>query len=388
MLIFGPPNIDKLKSRLDIKGLIKALDYTKNATLREKAVEALGELRADAATEPLISLLEDENCGYKPQVVSALGKIKAESAVPVLINRITENGTAVSDTELSALQNIGPPAAVPLLGVLRENAQDAKQALTLIKTLEGIGGSEIADGFLDLVSARFPSLILHLAEALVRLEDERAIPRLVDALKASHGESWSAQVAAVLKQMGWCPSDESEKAVVYLAEREWEELAKLGAPAVSLVSNFMTTGQASEIQKAAETLGQIGDERAVEPLAALLSHKRPEIAVTAARALGEIGSGQSVEMLLQNAVDSKSSPIQAEAEKSLVKIGASAVCPLIDQLNSSDARERKTAVRILGEIGDERALNFLISAQDDPTLQPELYNALCQLGWSPPDSEE
>jgi len=388
MPIFGPPNIEKQKSRLDIKGLIKAMDYRKNTEIQKAAVVALGELRSEAATEPLLSLLEDENCRYKPQAVTALGKIKTESAVPVLINRITQNGTAASEAELSALQNIGPPAVAPLLGVLKENAQDAKQALTLIKTLEGIGGSEIADGFLDLVSARFPSLILHLAEALERLKDERAIPLLVDALNASPGESWSAQVGAILKQMGWRPSNESEKAVVYLAERKWEQLANLGEPAVSLVSYFMTIGQASEIQKAAETLGQIGDERAVEPLAALLSHKRPEIAVTAARALGKIGSSQSVEILLQNSVGSNSSPVQAEAERSLIKIGASAVKPLIDQLNSSDAQERKTAVRVLGEIGDKRALDFLVSAQDDPTLQPELHTALDQLGWESPDSQE
>jgi HEAT repeat protein len=180
--------------------------------------------------------------------------------------------------------------------------------------------------------------------------------------------------------MGWQPGDMTEDAALSLAERQWERLAAIGEPAVELLIPLLRISASPEIQKAAETLGYIGDDRAVEPLLALLNHKRPEIAIAATRALGDIGGSPAVEGLLQIAVNSESPTVQVEAEKSLIKIGAPAVGPLVAQLKSGDPRERKTAVRILGEIGDRRALRPLISARDDNSLQPELHAALEKLG--------
>ncbi len=386
MPLFGPPNINKLKSRLDIKGLIKAVYYTKDAGIRDQAIEALGELGGRAATEPLLSLLEDEGCGCEALAVTALGKIKDERAVPVIIDRIRERGAVSCSAELSALQDIGIPAVEPLLDVLREKAQDAKQALLLIKVLERSGDERAIAGIRDLVSPKYPSLIIHLADVLDRLGDKLSVPPLVSALKAAPGEPWSAHVLNVLKRMQWQPGDQEEEAAVLLAERNWERLAGVGEPAVDLLIPLLRKGPAAETLKAVETLGHIGDDRAVEPLSALLGSRRPEIATAVARALGDIGSSLTVESLLQYAVDSEAQ-VKAEAEKAMIKIGGSAVRPLLEQLNSSNPFERKAAVRILGEIGDERALQPLMSAQDDNSLQPELQASLEQLGWRPPENE-
>jgi HEAT repeat protein len=383
--IFGPPNINKLKVRRDISGLIKALNYRKDPEVREKAAEALGELGDRTATEPLLFMLEDEGRDRGSTVVKALGRIRDHRAVPALISRIKERDPASCRQELSALENIGRPAVGALLGMLKEKAQNAKQAIVLIQALEKIEGKSVISGLIDLVSPKSPSLIVPLAEALERLAANRAVPPLVTVLKAAPEESWSAHLAAVLKRMGWQPGDVTEDAALSLAERQWERLAAIGEPAVELLIPLLRISASSEIQKAAETLGYIGDDRAVEPLSALLNHKRPEIAIVATRALGDIGGSPAVEGLLQNAVNSESPTVQVEAEKSLVKIGASAVGPLIAQLKSGDPRERKTAVRILGEIGDRRALRPLVSARDDNSLQPELHAALEKLGWQPSD---
>jgi HEAT repeat protein len=329
-------------------------------------------------------MLEDEDSGIHSQIISALGEIKTGSAVPVLVARIRDRGASASGPELSALQSIGEPSAEALLGVLRENAQNARQAPLLIKSLEAIGGQNIADGFLALISAKFPSLIVPLAEALIRLDEQRVLQALVEVLSGSSGEAWSARVVEILEELGWSPGDASQQALVSLAKHDWKRLAELGGPAVLLLGHYLTSASGPELKSAAEALGQIGDDRAVEPLAALLNHRREEIAVAAARALGLIEGGQSVEMLLQTSVDTNSALLQAEAEKSLARIGAAAVRPLLDQLHSSDPRERKTAVRILGEIGDRQALPFLVSARDDPSLQPELDLALGTMGWEPP----
>ena len=175
--------------------------------------------------------------------------------------------------------------------------------------------------------------------------------------------------------------EQSEKAAVLLAERDWVRLAGMGDAAAEILIPILQKGEIENRLRAVETLGRIGDAGAVDPLAALLGDRRPEIASAAAQALGYIGSGLAVEPLLQIAVESESSRIRTECEKALIKIGAAAVRPLLERLNSSEPRERKAAVRILGEIGDERALQFLISARDDTSLQPELQATLEKLGW-------
>jgi len=387
MPFFGPPNIDKLKSRLDIKGLIKALDYEKDTGIRDRAIEALGELGGRTATEPLLLLLEKEHCECEPLVVSALGKIKDERAVPVLIDRVRGQGATSSPAELAALEHIGPPSVEPLLDVLRENAQDVKQSLCLIEVLERSGDERAAAGLRDLISPRYPSLIFHLADALERLGDKDAVPPLVSALKAAPGETWCAPVVKVLQRMGWQPDGRAEEAAVLLSDRNWDRLAGLGETAVDILIPLLHKGPAEEKLKAAETLGQIKDDRAVEPLAALLGSRRHEVAAAAARALGDIGSALAVEPLLQNVVESKSASVRAETDKALIRIGTNAIRPLLEQLNSSDPRERKAAVRILGNMGDERALRPLESARDDTSLQPELQEALEKLGWQPQENE-
>ena len=79
MGLFGPPNIEKLKAKSNVKALIKALNYKKTSTdykhysVRQDAATALGELGDRRAVEPLILSLRDENIARKAACV--LGKL-------------------------------------------------------------------------------------------------------------------------------------------------------------------------------------------------------------------------------------------------------------------------------------------------------------------------
>jgi len=57
MGLFGPPNVEKLKSEGNIGGLIKALGYKKDPGIVEAASTALVEL-APASIEPLVETLD------------------------------------------------------------------------------------------------------------------------------------------------------------------------------------------------------------------------------------------------------------------------------------------------------------------------------------------
>ena len=139
---------------------------------------------------------------------------------------------------------------------------------------------------------------------------------------------------------------------------------------------------------AAKVLGKIG-ERAVEPLIKALEDEGEYVRRYAARALGEIGDARAVEPLNEALGDEDEYVRQYSAEaldkigwvpetdgqrtaylistnwKLLVEWGESAVEPLIKALDNGGAYVRETAVKALGEIGDERAVEPLIGTLRD-----------------------
>lgn len=66
------PNVDELKKKKDVEGLLKALRY-KEASVRAEAAESLGQIGDKRAVEPLIQALEDEDT--KGKAMGALRKI-------------------------------------------------------------------------------------------------------------------------------------------------------------------------------------------------------------------------------------------------------------------------------------------------------------------------
>jgi HEAT repeat protein len=385
MALFGRPNIRKLKGRRDIAGLLKALEYVKDNSIRCQAIEALGDLMEESAVEPLLNLLEDEDFKNKDIIVSSLGKIGDARAVPPLIQRIRHKAAASRPQELAALRNIGFPSVSPLLDLLENKTTDTKDAVAVISLLEKIGGDESTEGLLRLLSSAHAGLIPCLSEVMGRLAHTKAVPSLVSALKAGPGETWAAHIVSTLRRLGWKPADIDEEAALAVAERNWTRLAEIGEPAADLILPLLQRGRASEIIRAVTVLGNIGGEQSIEQVAALLDDRRPDIVTAAARTLGKIGSSLAVDPLIQLLAEAGSSDILADAEKALLEIGEPAVDSLVGQLNSGDPEERKTAVRLLGEIGDRRALPFLTAARDDPSFFPDIDSALEKLGWQPPD---
>ncbi len=78
MPIFGPPDISKLKARRDVKGLLAALSYKKDAEIRRQAAIALAELletmppdSKSALTQPLVAALDDSDYPVTVAVVQA-----------------------------------------------------------------------------------------------------------------------------------------------------------------------------------------------------------------------------------------------------------------------------------------------------------------------------
>lgn len=81
MLLFGPPNVEKMKAKRDVKGLINALGYQKDFSVRMWAASGLGQIGDARAVAPLISALKDSDSGVRKRAADALVKIGAGAHV-------------------------------------------------------------------------------------------------------------------------------------------------------------------------------------------------------------------------------------------------------------------------------------------------------------------
>ena len=94
MNIFGTfkPNVEKMKAKKDVKGLIKALKYNDKKNeysevffIRHQAVKALGEVGDARAIEPLVETMRDDSDKLLgSEAAEALGAIGDKRAVEPL----------------------------------------------------------------------------------------------------------------------------------------------------------------------------------------------------------------------------------------------------------------------------------------------------------------
>lgn len=137
-------------------------------------------------------------------------------------------------------------------------------------------------------------------------------------------------------------------------------------------------------EAAARELGEIGDARAVEPLAESLEDRDGDVRAAAAKALGEIGDGRAVEALIRR-VKRDIYLVKAWAAWALGRIGdRQAVGPLIAALTDRDWWVRTEAAWALGRIGDRRAMRPLTKAVRDKnaSVRRAAARAIVQIGAS------
>jgi HEAT repeat protein len=125
--------------------------------------------------------------------------------------------------------------------------------------------------------------------------------------------------------------------------------------------------------RAIESLGNLKDKRAVEPLIKSLDDKVPEVRLAAARSLGMLGNENAEEVLIAKL--EKSSP---ELQKQIVLALGNLDCkkaagPLARKLKDKDPELRKCVAESLGKLEDPESVDLLLKCLGD--TNPEVRNA-------------
>ena len=147
-------------------------------------------------------------------------------------------------------------------------------------------------------------------------------------------------VAEVFDKLGWKPSNDVERIHYLIAKGKWGELAEIGKPAVEPLISCLVDERVVDVQvNVAQTLGEIRDVMAIQPLLHLFSP-------------GYIDH-------IRNYYSDTLVPVVVEA---LVSIGQPAVDQLIKVLKDMYTRESVgiPAVWALCEIGDRKAIEAVL----------------------------
>ena len=355
-----------MKKNRDVKGLIKALKH-KDLYVREGAAIALGEIGESRAVEPLTQALENEDDDVRRQAATALGKIGDASAVEPLIQALKDKSTYVRERASWALGELGDAKAVePLIQALMDEDFSVREAAACV---------------------------------LGEIGDARAVEPLIQALR---NKSIGSQVTVeALEELSWKPRDDVEKAHYLTAKNKWDELLRLGKPAVAPIIQGLNNKDEDARLKALSILKKIGGRRAIEPLiAALEYHPHARMRWEAAKDMGKIGNAKTVEPLINALKHDDVDYVSAEAARALGNIGdAKAVEALVetwkkDERHSVPSEEvqllyppnhlrqqsvfmRQEAADALVKIG-EPAVEYLVKILKDPSIHRDDRGAAAQ----------
>ena len=133
---------------------------------------------------------------------------------------------------------------------------------------------------------------------------------------------------------------------------------------------------------AVNILGEIGGERAIEPLIEALGDPDSDVRSSAVGALGEIGGERVIDLLLE-ALSNPFSDVRSSAVNALGEIGGERVITiLIEIFYDPDSDVRSNAAWALGEIGGERVIGLLLEALSDPDsdVRSSAVGALGEIG--------
>lgn len=328
--------------------------HDEDDAVREQAVEALGAVGDSRAVDALIPLFEDASREVRRQTAATLAVLGDVRAVGPLVGALSDTDGAVRLQATEALERLGWEP--------QDDHQRALRAVALSNWDEAIALGSVAVGPLGFAFRNSGWVMRHpVIEGLGAIGDVGAVDVLVEALRDSdHGVRRRA--AQALVRIGTGAVD---ALIVTLKSHDWE-----------------LRGQAAEV------LGAIGDSRAVHSLVAALGDSDMGVRWCAIEALGKIGPG-AVEPLV-SILGVSDNGVRWWAAAALEKVGGSAVESLIGALGDGSWELRQQATEVLGAIGDRRAIKPLVVALGDHNsgVRGRAAVSLEKLGWIASDHQQ
>jgi HEAT repeat protein len=320
MPLFGRTDVEKLKAKRDVNGLVKALRQN-DLYVRLRAAEALGELGDARAAEPLAAILlngapevrevaqaviearqNNREAGREARVVheamrtvleESLDDLQAESHLAAVTSDDPAKWVRARADE-DKRRGFDSRGAEPVLVFMMDDG--VRQAAA--RALGKLGDPRAVEPLVFALEDRNDHLRKDAIDALGKLGDPRAILPLIAAVRGEGADEIRGS------------SDYATAALAGFGE----------AAAEPLLAAFKDETAPRARLLLAWTLGKLGDRRAVEPLIAALNEKEKLVRQGAAEALGKLGDGRALEPLIAALADEEEN-VRKRASEALESIG-------------------------------------------------------------------
>ncbi len=361
-----------------ISGLLEALNAPDNAGVRNSAIEALVQI-GSPSVDPLLKLIETNDPDVRKFVVDILGDIKDTRAVPALIARLDDEDENVCVASAEALGKIRDRRAVDALLSCLARSDKGWLDYAAAEALGAIGDEKALGPLLESVhrsSLREPVLeslgkignASTLGPLIASIEDPLRMVREVSVVAIAAIYRKSADLAR-RKIVATVRSRMTDRSVAYLEEMLGANAGELEKATITLLG---WTGRESSIRKLFAFLKEEDlEEPVVESLKYLdsasakfligyLSNDNALVRRSAARVLGNMGIILAEDSLIALLSD-ENGHVRSTAAEALGRLQSrKAVAPLFTLLTDEYESVQESAIRALAAIGDDTILDGLI----------------------------
>ena len=242
------------------------------------AIKALGLIGARVATPEITPFLQDKD--NRETAVTALGQIGDPRAVEPILATMTETEKRYRNAAILALRRIGSPAFPALVRDLHSSEVLKRRAAAA--ALVGSNSARVTGPLAAALRDPDRRVRASAALALGWEHNAEAVSPLINALSDT---AWQVVDAAVdaLGAVGVSAADRllavlrdgsQDLTVHYQVARA---LAAMGGPAVPKLLHTLATGEPRVQKWTLVALGEIGDQRAIQPLEALQETAGPDL---------------------------------------------------------------------------------------------------------------
>jgi HEAT repeat protein len=279
---------------------------------------------------------------------------------------LTALDNSAGKTRLAIIRGLGAIWALPELFELGDEDDGTRYAAAM--ALEENGDSRVVMPFIAALRDSNSDVRKVAARALGKAGDTHAIGPLIVVLQ---DEAADVRQVAVESLGKFRDARTIELIVALLRDGDSDvrgaavgALVRLGDLAIDALVAAFEDKDAGVRLMVIVALQAIADPRAIELFIAALQDDNDDVRQVAAEILGDIGNPHAVAPLIAALGDGETE-LGRKAFEALLKIGRSAVEPLIAALRDQDQYVREAAARALGRLDDSRAVEPLVAVLRD-----------------------
>jgi HEAT repeat protein len=424
-----------------LDGLVDTLMNDSDQATKLNAARALSWIRSPKSAKPLLAALETADPALRNEILDALGEIGGQEVILALtVAARQETNSLIRSTAVLKLSSLDPEKAKEVvIGLLQDSrfVRDMKgdvfqqffwafdklelkdrrvvpPLVWLLKNgartdgldrgirnqaacrLGAVGGGEAATALMEALKDEPDEwLRSELVQALGRTKDPRAVEPLIGSLD-DKSEVVRAMAAEALGGLG------DPRAVEPLIEfvsspKAWNRhrgiiaLGEIGdrkaTDTLCKIANEIPRGRddwdcMGHRRWATQTLGKMGDPRAVPHLIRLLEDEDESVRAYAAVSLAQIGDARAVEPLVAMLATDEDHALEAFAVAGKKGGSESMRSRLVRELQRPDGKIRASAATALGKLRDKAAVQMLTAGltENDPSLRYSCALALASIG--------